>query len=69
MSTWSLTGVAKAPDCDKVHQPLGSGGTSGAYATFSVAVGAPASTWPGSKRLLSTAHSSCIGTQPSGQGA
>ena len=59
MSTWSLTGVAKTPlDYDKVHQPLGSWWTSGAHTTVGVAVGAPASIWPGSRRLFSMAHSS-----------
>ena len=37
MSTWSLTGVAKASDCYKVHQPLGRPGrTSSAHTTVGV---------------------------------
>ena len=60
MSTWSLTGVAKASDCDKVYQPLGSGCDFGCHITVGVAVDAPVSTWPGSRRLLSMAHSSCL---------
>ena len=60
MSTWSLTGVAKASDCDKVRQPLG----------FGCDFGCPHHSWHrsqcscehlvGFKRLLSTAHSSCL---------
>ena len=60
MSTWSLTGVAKASTVTKSISRCGPGGTSGAHTTVGVAVGAPASTWPGSRRLLSTAHSSCL---------
>ena len=45
MSTWSLTGVAKAPDCDKVHQPLGFWWDFGhPHTTDGDTVGAPAST-------------------------
>ena len=60
MSTLSLTGVAKAPTATKSISHPGPSGTSGAHTTVGVAVGAPASTWPGSRRLLSTAHSSCV---------
>ena len=60
MSTWSLTGVAKAPTATKSIRHWGPGETSGAHTIVGVAVGAPASTSPGSRRLLSTAHSSCI---------
>ena len=35
-------------------------GNSGAHTTVGVAVGAPASTWPGSRRLLTMAHSSYL---------
>ena len=50
MSTWSLTGVAKAATKSISH--WGPGGTLGAHTTVSIVVGAPASTWPGSMRLL-----------------
>ena len=35
-------------------------GNSGAHTTVGVAVGAPVSTWPGSRRLLTMAHSSYL---------
>ena len=60
MSTWSLTGVAKAPTATKSISHWGPGGTLGVHITVGIEVGAPASTWPGSRRLLSTAHSSCV---------
>ena len=47
MNTWSIS-----------H--WGPGGTLGAHTTVGIAVGAPASTWPGCRRLLSTAHSSYL---------
>ena len=39
-----MTGVAKASDCDKVHQPMGPGEISCAHTTVGVAIGGPAST-------------------------
>ena len=60
MRTWSLTGVAKALTATKSISRWGPDGTLGAHTTVGIAVGAPASTWPGSRRLLSTAHSSCV---------
>ena len=56
MSTWSLTGVAKAPTETKSISHWGPSGTLGAHTT----VGAPASTWPGSRRLLRAVQSFCV---------
>ena len=52
MSTWSLTGVAKSPTSTKFISHWGPGGALVAYTTVGIAVGAPASTWPGSRRYL-----------------
>ena len=56
LSTWLLTGVAKAPTVTKFISHWGPGGTLGAHTTVGVAVGASVSTLPGSRRLLSTTH-------------
>ena len=60
MITWSLTRMAKAKTATKSIRHWGPDETSGAHTTGRFAVGAPASTWPGSRRLLSAAHSSCL---------
>ena len=60
MSTLSLTGMAKAPIATRSMSHWGSVGTLGAHTTVGVVVSAPVSTWPGSMRLLSTAHNSYL---------
>ena len=60
MSIWLLNRVAMVSTATKSISRWGLCVTSGVHTTVGVAVCTLASTWPGSRRLLSTAHSSCV---------
>ena len=48
------------PTATKFISQWGPGGTTGGHTTIGVAVCAPVSTWPGSRRLFSMSHSSYL---------